>query len=127
MLAGPSEIMEDVEELLDLRKPVNKDAKTLIIWEPRPSYCTPGNFASIQEAARLVDIFSPNHVKLTAMFTKSSCEVSSTFITEYADSFLQSKIGTSGQDRVVVRSRKQSSVRLCQPRQKRAPALTSGC
>ena len=109
MLAGPSEIIEDVEELLDLRRSANKDAKPLIIWEPRPSCCTPENIASIQEAARLVDVFSPNHVELATMFTRSSGEVTSALITEYADSFLQSGIGIDGQGCVVVRSGKQGS------------------
>ena len=107
MLAGPSEIIKDIKELLELRQSAHIDGKPLIIWEPRPSCCTPKNFALVQEAAQLVDVFSPNHVELASMFIENPGEVDSPLITAYADIFLELGIGTDDQGCIVVRSGKQ--------------------
>lgn len=107
MLAGPSEVIKQVEELLALRQSAHIQTKPLLVWEPRPSSCTSENFTFFQEAARLVDIFSPSHVELTAIFIDKPSEVTSAMITDYANNFLHSGIGPDGQGFVVVRSGEQ--------------------
>ncbi|KAL9101529.1 MAG: hypothetical protein Q9163_003225 [Psora crenata] len=106
MLAGPSEVIKNVEELLALRQSAHIETKPLIVWEPRPSSCTSENFSLFQEAAQLVDVFSSNHVELTAIFDKPS-KITAAMITDYANIFRESGIGSEGQGYVVVRSGEQ--------------------
>ena len=104
MLAEPVEVIHQVQDLLQLRKAASNDAKPLIIWEPRPSSCIPANLDAFREAARVVDIFSPNHVELTAMFVDGPSEVALSMVAEHALSFVRSGIGQSGQGCVVIRA-----------------------
>ena len=38
------------------------------MWEPFPAACTTENRSSFLEACKLVDVFSPNHDEMTALF-----------------------------------------------------------
>ena len=107
MLAGPSEVVKQVEELLALRQSAHIDSRPLIIWEPRPSSCTPECLNLFQKAVRLVDVFSPNHVELTAIFSEKPSSIDPATITGYAKLFVRTKIGPEGQGYIVVRSGEQ--------------------
>jgi hypothetical protein len=71
LLASPSDAISQVDELRDTicrsRKGKGQE-QPLVIWEPAPPSCLPKNLALCFEAARMVDIFSPNHIELQAFF-----------------------------------------------------------
>ena len=65
---APEEILEQVPELLRLRQQFHaKLPRPFIVWEPLPSVCTPSQRDEFLEAFKLVDVFSPNHLELTAL------------------------------------------------------------
>ncbi|KAF2017605.1 pfkB family kinase [Aaosphaeria arxii CBS 175.79] len=66
ILATPQEILEQVPEILRLRQG-GQGNHPLIVWEPFPSSCKPENLPIFHKACRLVDVFSPNHIELTAL------------------------------------------------------------
>lgn len=104
-LADPDEIKEQVQQLLALRREASIGTSTLILWEPRPSSCTPANKDAIFEAAFLVDIFSPNHIELSALFGQSTpVPFDSSAVEELALLFITSGIGSAGQGAVVIRA-----------------------
>lgn len=109
MLSGPLQAIQDINELMALRRSANMEAKPLIVWEPRPSSCVPEYLPLFEEAARLVDVFSPNHVELAAIFSVESGQAYPHTIMRYADKLLQSGIGIEGQGYIVVRSGEQGS------------------
>ncbi|KAF2828499.1 Ribokinase-like protein [Ophiobolus disseminans] len=68
-LATPKELLDQVPFLTALRKAHGIKAPALIIWEPTPSSCVPANRPSFLTACKIVDVFSPNHVDLCALFS----------------------------------------------------------
>ena len=68
------EVEAQVDLLLTLRGRANIKAKPLLVWEPRPSSCTPINHDAFFQAVQKVDIFTPNHVELAAIFGHSNPE-----------------------------------------------------
>lgn len=66
----PQEVMEQIPSLHDLRQKHHPDLpKPCIVWEPLPSSCVPENLDKFKEACKLVDVFSPNHLELAALFS----------------------------------------------------------
>ncbi|OSS52825.1 hypothetical protein B5807_02140 [Epicoccum nigrum] len=62
----PDEIIAQIPVLLSLRQ--TDLPPPLIVWEPIPYCCTPANRVAFQDACKLVDVFSPNHLELAALF-----------------------------------------------------------
>lgn len=113
ILATPDVVIAQCKELLDLREMAQIEEKPIIIWEPLPSSCRPSNLDIFHKAAHVVDVFSPNHMELAAIFRdesiNSSTERPQRTVTkaeseEYASKFLQSGIGESGQGSIVIRA-----------------------
>ncbi len=73
-LVDPREVKAQINDLLILRNRANVKAKPLLVWEPRPSSCTPANHDAFFQAVKKVDVFTPNHVELAAIFGHSSPE-----------------------------------------------------
>ena len=48
-----------------------QDPKPVFVWEPVPDLCTPQEFDKLREAARLVDVVSPNAHEFVSFFTTS--------------------------------------------------------
>jgi len=104
-LEEPSQIVHQINELLDLREKAGINGKPLIIWEPLPSSCTPDNLNAFCNAARSVDVLSPNHVELAGIVGKYEESLfEKDLIEELALAFLQSGVGESAQGAVVVRA-----------------------
>ena len=79
------------------------------MWEPTPPYCKEDTRKEHITAAKLVDVFSPNHLELLAFFEDSkSAHDTSDFdpraIEACADAFIDSGIGPSGKGTIVVRA-----------------------
>lgn len=68
MLATPEEIQRHIPELMRLRARHGVKTRPYIVWEPLPAACTTSNLRSFLEACRLVNVFSPNHLEMTALF-----------------------------------------------------------
>jgi sugar/nucleoside kinase (ribokinase family) len=67
MLATPEEIEIQVPELNKLRQECGIEAPPFIVWEPFPSACTTQNTNAFLQACRLVNVFSPNHLEISAL------------------------------------------------------------
>lgn len=51
-----------------LRADAHASTRPTIIWEPHPLSCIPENLDACMAAAKLVDVFSPNHIELASLF-----------------------------------------------------------
>ena len=69
------EVEAQISSLLMLRERANIKAKPLLVWEPRPSSCTPANHDGFFQAVQKIDVFTPNHVELAAIFGHSNPEI----------------------------------------------------
>lgn len=106
-LLTPRDMVQQVQELLQLRRSTGIHQQLLIVWEPAPFSCVPANLADCFEAARLVDVLSPNHLELAAFFghnLSQTAQLDRGLIQTCAGKFLESGIGSSGQGMVVIRA-----------------------
>lgn len=100
-----------VSVLLSMRAHAGIKEAPFIIWEPGPLFCKPENLSACLKAARMVDVFSPNHLELLALcdkapepaFEKSGVEV-------LAKKFLESGVGSDSEGTVIVRAAEHGSV-----------------
>ncbi|KAJ9157649.1 Carbohydrate/purine kinase [Pleurostoma richardsiae] len=109
LLASPSEVEAQVTQLLSLRSDTSIVGDPLLIWEPAPLSCNRDAKEEHLAAAKLVDVFSPNHLELLALFQDiTQGEQASPFHTRLieacADAFLDSGVGPSGAGTVVIRA-----------------------
>lgn len=105
ILASPLECLHTIRDLLSLRRMASFTRQPMIIWEPRPSSCSPENLDAFFRAVSVVDVFSPNHVELAAIFGKlMSTSVNRLAIQEMASKFLTAGIGSSGHGAIIVRA-----------------------
>ncbi|KAF2832401.1 putative PfkB family kinase [Ophiobolus disseminans] len=100
-LATPQEVLSQVHELIALR--ANYGIKTLpfILWEPFPAACTIKDRPLFLEACSFVDVFSPNHLEISAMFEEQKPE---TFRPEALEKYALeiSRVTGANQDGVVI-------------------------
>lgn len=83
--------------------------RPLFIWEPVPDLCTREEFTQSCEALKHVDVVSPNHSELGALFgqnTNGESHVEYRTIEKLCDEWLQMGIGSNGQGAIVVRAGK---------------------
>ncbi|CAI7646826.1 unnamed protein product [Penicillium glandicola] len=103
-LASPQEMKTRVLKILALREKAGILDRPLIIWEPAPLSCKPENLQACLETAALVDVFSPNHLELAALFGHSPVASDRSEIERLASTFLASGVGPEGQGAVVIRA-----------------------
>ena len=104
-LADPEELIEQVKQLLVLRREACISARPFMLWEPRPSSCRLSNLNAMFMAVREVDVFSPNHVELFAAFGKPvPAPFDASSVEQLALPFKTSGIGPTGQGCVVIRA-----------------------
>jgi len=114
-LATPEEIQRQVPELLSLRLRHGLQDRPFIIWEPFPAYCTPQHRHSFIEACKLVDVFSPNHHEMVALFEdKPSIDFSPRVLEQYALTFLPA-VRPSTMAAIVIRAGKQGCLAVSSP------------
>jgi hypothetical protein len=96
----PADLTTQVTELLSLRS--TSVQRPIIIYEPRPSFCTPEHKAVMCTAAGLVDVFTPNHVEFLQIFGKPTTDpFSSSQIEELAKHLVNLGVGHDGKGVVV--------------------------
>jgi hypothetical protein len=66
-LSTPSNLEAQIERLLNLREEFGLP-RPFIVWEPAPPFCNQENLYPCLRASSLVDVFSPNHLELAALF-----------------------------------------------------------
>jgi sugar/nucleoside kinase (ribokinase family) len=89
-----------VASLNALRQEQNPDdnKRPLVLWEPAPLSCVAANLEGCLAAAQAVDVFSPNHLELLALFGRPREVVDLEILEKLADEFLDRR----GADGVVV-------------------------
>jgi fructose-1-phosphate kinase PfkB-like protein len=110
-LAAPEKLTAFVSELFNLRDADQTLPRPLIVWEPVPFSCVLASQNAHLEAARLVNVYSPNHTELLSTFTSSWQTRSSSLaplfdrkaIEEGVFRILSSGVGKDGDGAVVVR------------------------
>lgn len=104
-LASPQDMKARALTLLALREQEGIPGRPLIIWEPAPLSCKPENLEACLETAALVDVFTPNHLELTAFFENSPVASSNrSEIERLGSKFLTSGVGPEGKGAVVIRA-----------------------
>ena len=110
LFGTPAEITAQVPLLLSLRQREHAALPPpLIVWEPLPSSCTPENRAAFHDACKLVDVFSPNHLELAALFAADeekqlADETLLASLERQANKFIAAGVGPAGTGTVVVRA-----------------------
>lgn len=104
-LETPQNITTRLTSLLALREKAGVPERPFIIWEPAPFSCLAVNLQSCLDAVRMVDVFSPNHLELAALFGQSRPVVADKDkIESQALRFLDSGVGLDGKGTVIVRA-----------------------
>ena len=103
--------MENIGSLLKLRRASGISNPPLIVWEPRPQSCIPSNLEYFYEAISLVDVFSPNHVEIGALFGYSFLDKFDRRIVEdLAITLLESGFVESSRGSIIVRAAEHGSL-----------------
>ena len=71
LICAPVRCMQLVEGIINARSTFQtaKDlAPPLFVWEPVPDSCCPEEYDHLLEALKVVDVISPNHYELAALF-----------------------------------------------------------
>ncbi|KIV83858.1 hypothetical protein PV11_05847 [Exophiala sideris] len=73
MVCSPIRCISLVEGVVARRKKLTPDEpRPVFVWEPVPELCTPEEFEKLREAARIVDIVSPNADEFASFFAADS-------------------------------------------------------
>lgn len=99
-----------VSELLSLRMHHGISERPLIVWEPLPAACVQDCRQSFLDVCSLVDVFSPNHLEMAALFESEPNEFQREKLESYAQNFLECSVGPSGQGTVIIRAGKHGSL-----------------
>lgn len=108
-LASPALLQDQLQQLFELRKDADVQTSDLFVWEPLPGLCQRDMRDAHLAAAKLVHIFSPNHIEFLALFGESETQSQGEFldravIESCADKCLDSGIGREGKGAVIVRA-----------------------
>ncbi|MCJ1309257.1 hypothetical protein MMC25_002915 [Agyrium rufum] len=57
-----------IDNLTDFRKVAKPMDPPFFVWEPVPDSCVKSELQNVKAALKLVDVFSPNHLELAALF-----------------------------------------------------------
>jgi sugar/nucleoside kinase (ribokinase family) len=82
------------------------EQRPLFVWEPVPDLCKPDELDATVRAVRHVDVVSPNHDELAALFSfeHPTTHVDRDAVEKHAGALLDAGIGRDGEGAVVVRA-----------------------
>lgn len=103
-LASPQDLEKLIISLLHTRCEESIDKRPLVIWEPAPPFCVPENLTASICAARLVDVVSPNHIELAALYGEAETALTASRLERMAVEFVERGIGPHGEGTIVVRA-----------------------
>ncbi|KAK9583073.1 hypothetical protein V6Z92_007240 [Aspergillus fumigatus] len=110
-LETPQYMQTRLSALLSLRNEAGEPDRPFIVWEPAPYVCKPENLQPCLSAAQHVDVLSPNHLELAALFGESPAKAhDKATIEALARRVLDSGVGIDGKGTVVVRAGENGSV-----------------
>ncbi|KJX98665.1 pfkB family carbohydrate kinase like protein [Zymoseptoria brevis] len=101
----PDSVKEEIDSISDIRARHGLSGDLIAIWEPQAKSCSPRTLPQHLETAKIVDVFSPNHVELESFFSyakRSSFDESR--VEAQASHFLESGVGWEGAGCIVVRA-----------------------
>jgi sugar/nucleoside kinase (ribokinase family) len=101
---------ELVQRLKERRAEVleKSSPEPIIVWEPVPDLCTPEELENTKSALKCVDVLSPNHEELGALFGfEHSAGVNKQMVEKHAEELVASGIRANGNGVIVVRSGKE--------------------
>lgn len=112
LLSSPDLAKEQVEQLLELRRQKGVEGHPLLVWEPLPGLCKREMAEAHLSAAKLVDVFSPNHIECLALFSDWQPPQNSSDkkpldrveIERCADLILESGVGRQSEGAVLIRA-----------------------
>ncbi|KJX98829.1 pfkB family carbohydrate kinase (Mak32) like protein [Zymoseptoria brevis] len=104
LICSPERCITEVNSILSKRRNKGLDERPVFIWEPVPGLCTAEELSRTLEANKVVDIVSPNHDELAAMFgTEHGSSVRVEMVEEHALKMVEHGIGQDGEGAIVVR------------------------
>ncbi|KAL4868970.1 hypothetical protein BDV12DRAFT_168694 [Aspergillus spectabilis] len=103
-LEAPEKMETLISEHLSLRNKAGILGRPLVIWEPAPLSCKFENLESCLYAARIVDVFSPNHLELMKLFGKQPGVFDKGEIEALVSRLLESGVGPDGNGIVLIRA-----------------------
>lgn len=110
LICSPTRCVEMITRILVRRKEsFGQDfERPVMIWEPVPDVCTPDELFNTYKALKHVDIISPNHEELGALFDfKHSSGVDKKAVEGHVNQLLARGIGSTNDGSVVVRAGKE--------------------
>jgi sugar/nucleoside kinase (ribokinase family) len=113
----PQEILAQVPELLRMREARAITARPFLVWEPLPASCKPENLEAFEDACKLVDVFSPNHLEIAALFsdeTHSGEGIED--IERMGQKLLDAGIGLQGDGAVIIRAGEDGAIAMVRGR-----------
>ena len=110
LICSPNRCVEMIRRILVRRKESfgQEFDRPIVIWEPVPDLCTPDELLNTYKALKHVDIISPNHEELGALFDFThSTDVDRKAIEGQVNQLLARGIGPTNDGAVVVRAGKE--------------------
>lgn len=110
LICSPTRCIEMIQQILHRRNQTfgTGEARPIIIWEPVPDLCTPAELNNTLKALQTVDVISPNHEELGALFSYShTSAVDKAAVEQQAQRLLTQGIGPEGKGAIVVRAGKE--------------------
>ncbi|CZR70054.1 related to pfkB family carbohydrate kinase superfamily [Phialocephala subalpina] len=104
LICPPETLKEQIPGILALRQRHGMYQRPLFIWEPEGSFCSRDSLEAHLEAARLVDIFSPNRFEVSALFGSSGNPLDESSLETMCALFVDRGIGPLSKGTIVVRS-----------------------
>ena len=126
MICSPARCIEMTSRVLERRREEfgPDHPRPVIIWEPVPELCTPSEVENTYAALKHVDIISPNHEELGALFafTHPVSGVDKAAVERQSNRLLARGIGPTSDGAVVVRAGKEGCFVACLNKRKWLPA-----
>ena len=110
LICSPTRCVDMIQRILARRKEAfGQDfERPIMIWEPVPDVCTPAELSNTYKALKYVDVISPNHEELGALFDfKHSFGIDRKAIEGQVNQLLARGIGPTNDGSVVVRAGKE--------------------
>lgn len=115
LICSATRLITEVTGILSRRKGLSRREEDVVgrpwvIWEPVPDLATPEELAKTCEALAYVDVVSPNHEELGALFgvaaqvSDGEGDVNKDVVEELAGRLLERGVGSEGRGAVVVRA-----------------------